>query len=96
MYLAQGWAEEARSKHCASEDAQCHSDEELYQFHGFRSLGSLELHLSPNLCEDITAEGLVLGLVLEAQLIGWDHLWVQQTLLSSRGTIRELLAMCQL
>jgi hypothetical protein len=33
VYLCQWRANEARSKHCASEDAQCHSGEELYQFH---------------------------------------------------------------
>ena len=54
------------------------------------------LHGLPDLREDIPAEGLVLGLVLEAQLIGWDHLWVQHSLQGSSRTVREFLAMCQL
>ena len=54
------------------------------------------LHGLPDLREDIPAEGLVLGLVLEAQLIGWDHLWVKHTLKSSSCTLCELLTVEQL
>ena len=54
------------------------------------------LHLSPDLREDIPTEGLVLGLVLEAQLIARDHLWVKHTLKSSSRTLCELLTVEQL
>ena len=61
-----------------------------------QELGSSYLHLSPNLCKDITTEGLVLGLVLEAQLIARDLLWVKHTLKSSSCTLCELLTVEQL
>ena len=36
--LAQRWTQEARNKHCASEDAQCYGGDELNLFHRFSKL----------------------------------------------------------
>ena len=48
VYLAQGWAEEARREHRAPEDAQCQCGEELkILFHSFLVFSPTDLFISP-------------------------------------------------